>query len=98
MLVENSIYPKIEKGFFSKPHMNLIYVEVFNIQTSNQDGNGSAFLGRIYYNPPNLIFQHLPTEGKLKNIEANPMRNGYIVDTVTPVYIQEIVKIGEKVI
>ena len=36
---EKSVYPKIETGFAFKTHMNNIYLEAFNIQTSNQDGN-----------------------------------------------------------
>ena len=51
-----------------------------------------------YYNPPNLIFQHLPVKEKAKKIEVNRMRNGYIIDTLTSVDICEIVKIGGRVI
>ena len=51
-----------------------------------------------YYNPPNPIFQHLPVKEKVKKIEVNRMRNGYIIDTLTSVDIQEIVKIGGRVI
>ena len=40
--------------------MNDVYVEGFNIQSFHQDGNESAILEKKYYNPPNLIFQHLP--------------------------------------
>ena len=36
---ENSVYPKIETGFVFKPHMNIVYVEAFNNQTFNQDGD-----------------------------------------------------------
>ena len=54
---ENSVCPKIETGFAFKPHMNNVYVEAFNNQTFNQDGDESAFLRINYYNPPNLIFQ-----------------------------------------
>ena len=32
---QNSVYPKIEAGFAFKPHMNIVYVEAFNNQTSN---------------------------------------------------------------
>ena len=35
---------------------------------------------------------------KKKKIEINRMQNGYIIDTLTSVDIQEIVKIGGKVI
>ena len=58
---ENSVYRKTETGFAFKPHLNNIYVEAFNNQTFHQDGNESAILRIKYYNPPNLMFQHLPT-------------------------------------
>ena len=95
---QNSVYPKIETGFAFKPHMNNVYVEAFNNQTFNQDGDESAFLRIKYYNPPNLIFQHLPVKEKVKNVEVNRKRNGYIIDTLTSVDICEIVKIGGKVV
>ena len=41
---EKSVYPKIETGFAFKPHMNDIYVEAFNNQTFNEDGDESAIL------------------------------------------------------
>ena len=95
---ENSVYPKIETGFAFNPNMNDIYVEAFNNQTFNEDGDESAILTIKYYNPPDLIFQHLPVKEKVKRINVNRMRNGYIIDTLTSVDIQEIVKIGGKVI
>ena len=101
---ENSVYPEIESGFAYKPYMNNIYVEAFNNQTFNQDGNESAILRIKYYNPPNFIFQHLPVKEKVKEkdknieVEVNRMRNGYIIDTLTSVDICEFVKIGGKVI
>ena len=94
---KNSVYPKIETGFALKPHMNKT-VEAFNNQTFNQDGDESAILTIKYYKPPNLIFQHLPVKEKVKNIEVNRMRNGYIIDTLTSVDFQEIVKIGGEVV
>ena len=51
--------------------MNDIYVEAFNSQTSNQDSNERAILKRKYYNQGNIIFQHLPVQEKVKNIEVN---------------------------
>ena len=95
---EISVYPKIEPGFAFKPHMKKTYVEAFNNKTFNQDGDESAILTIKYYTPPGLIFQHLPVKEKVKKIEVNRMRNGYIIDTLTSVDIQEIVKIGGKVI
>ena len=42
--------------------------------------------------------QHIPIKENEKKIEINRMRNGYIIDTLTSVDIQETVKIGGKVI
>ena len=95
---EKSVYPKIETGFAFKPHMNDVYVEAFNNQTFNEDGDESAILTIKYYNHPDIIFQHLPVKEKVKKVEVNRMRNGYIIDTLTSVDIQEIVKIGGKMI
>ena len=89
---ENSFYPKIETGFAFKPHMNKTYVDAFNNQTFNQDGDESAFSKIKYYNPPDLIFQHLPVKEKVKKIEVNRMRNGYNVDTLTSVVIVKLLK------
>ena len=90
-----SIYPRIETGYPFTPDMNDDIVEKFNTQTSNQ---GSAILKIKNYNPKNLIVQHISVKEKQKKIEINRMRNGYIVDILTSVDIQEIVKIGSKVI
>ena len=95
---ESSVYPKIETGFAFKPHMNDVCVEAFNNQSFNEDGDESAILTIKYHNPPDLMFQHLPVKEKVEKIEVNRMRNGYIVDTLTSVDIQEIVKIGGKVV
>ena len=90
---EKSIYPRIETGYAFKSHMNNELVGKFNNQTFNK---GSAILKIKYYNPKNLIVQHIPI--KENRIEINRMRNGYIIDTLASVDIQEIVKIGGKVI
>ena len=95
---KKSVYPKIETGFAFKPHMSDVYVEAFNNQSFNEDGDESALLTKKYYNPPDLIFQHLPIKEKVKKLELNRMRNGYIIDTLTSVNIQEIVEIGGRVI
>ena len=95
---EKSTYPKIEAGFAFKPQMNDVYVKAFNDQTFNEDGDESAILRIKYYNPPGLIFQHLPVKEKVQKVEVNRMRNGYIIDILSSVDIQEIVKIGGKVI
>ena len=59
---------------------------------------GSAILKIKYYNPKDLIFQHLPVIEREKKIEFNRGRNGYINDTLTSVDIQVNVKIGGKVV
>ena len=95
---EKSVYPKIESGVCFKPDMNDVYVEAFNDQTFNQDGDETAILGIKYYNPLDLIFRHLPVKEEVKNIEVNRLRNGYIIDTLTSIDVCEFVKIGGKVI
>ena len=95
---QNGVYPKIESGVAFKLLMNDIYVEAFNIQTFNQDGNESAILRIKFYNAPDLIFQHLPVKEKVKNKEVNRMRKRYNLDTFTSADIQKIVKIRGKVI
>ena len=75
--------------------MNNELVEKFNNQTFTQ---GSAILKIKYYNPKNLIVQHLPVKEKEGKLEINRMRNGYVIDTLTSVDVQEIVKIGGRVI
>ena len=77
--------------------MNVVYVKAFNDQTFNHNGEESVVL-KNFYNPLDLLFQHLPVKEKVKNIEVHRMRNGYIIDTLTSVDNQEIVEFGGKVI
>ena len=95
MLDEKSKYPKIETGYLFTPDMNDELVEKFNTGNFTQ---GSAILKIKYYNPKYLIVQHLPVKESEKKIEINRMRNGYVVQTLFSVDIQEIVEIGGKVI
>ena len=88
---------KNETGFTFKLHMNDFYAEAFNFQTFNQDVNESPILKKIYYNPPNLMFQHIPMKVKVKK-EVNRLHIGYTIYTLSSVDMQEIVKIGRKVI
>ena len=92
---ENIIYPRIETGYAYTQDMNDELVEKFSTGTFTQ---GSAILKIKYYNPKNLIVQHLPVKEKRKKIEIDRMRNGYIIDTLTSVDVQKVVKIGGKVI
>ena len=89
------IYPRIETGYAFTPDMNDDLVEKFNNQTFTQ---GSAISKIRYYNPKDLIVQHLPVKEREKKIEMDSMRNGYIIDTLTSVYMQEIVINGGKVV
>ena len=92
---ENSIYPRTETGYAYTRDMNDELVEKFNSGNFTQ---GSAILKIKFYNPRDLIVQHLPIKEKEKKIEINRMRNGYIIDYLTSVDMQEIVDIGGKVI
>ena len=92
------VYPTIETGFAFKPLLHKIFVNAFNNQTFSQDCIGPARLGIIYYNPLDPIFQHLPVKERVKNIDVNRTRNGYIIDTLTSVDVQEKVEVGGKVI
>ena len=88
-----SIYPRIETGYAFTKDMNDELVNKFNTQSFTQ---GSAVLKIEYYNPKNLIVQHLPIKERQKKIEIIRMRNGYIIDTLTSVDIREIVKIDGR--
>ena len=92
---EDSIYPRIDFGYAYTKDKNDELVEKFTIQTFTQ---GSAKLTINYYNPKNLIVQHLPVKEREKRMEINRLGNGDIVKTLTSVDIQEIVKIGGKVV
>ena len=92
---EKSIYPRIETGYAFTRDMNDELIEKFNTSNFTQ---GSAILKIKYYNPKNLIVQHLPIKERVNKIEINCMRNGYIIDTLTSVDIQEIVTVGGKVV
>ena len=92
---EKSIYPRKETGYAFSRDMNDELAEKFKNQTFTQ---GSAILKIKYYNPKNLIVQHLPIKEKEKKIEIIRMQNGYNIDTLTSVDIQEILKVKGKVI
>ena len=90
-----SIYLRIETGYAFTPDMTEDLVNKYNNQTFTQ---GSAILKIKSYNPKNLSVQHRPVKEKEKKIDINRMRNGYIIQTLRSVDIQEIVKIGGRVI
>ena len=66
MLDETSVNPKIETGFASKVHINILYAEDLNFQKFNQDGKESAILKAKYLYPSNLIFQTQRSKKKLE--------------------------------
>ena len=88
-------YPRIQTGYAFTKDMNDKLIEKINSGNFNQ---GSAILKIKYYKPKNLIVEHLPVKEREKKIEISRMRNGYIIERVTSVDIQEIIKIGGKVI
>ena len=63
---EKSVYWRIEMRYAYTEGMKEEFVEKFNTQIFNQ---GSAILRIKYYNPKNLIVQHLPVKKKEKKIE-----------------------------
>ena len=50
--------------------MSKTYVDAYNNQSFIEDGDECAILKLKYYNPPDLIFQHLPVEEKVEIIEV----------------------------
>ena len=91
---EKSICPRIETSYAFTGDMNDKLVEKYKTGNFTQ---GSAILKIKFYNPRHLIVQHIPVKEKEKKIEINRMRNGYIIDYLTSVDIQEIVEIGGRV-
>ena len=85
-----SIYTRIVAGY---PHTKVMIdelVETFNYGNFDQE---KAILKIKYYNRIFLIvFKHLPVKGRENTTEINRLGNGLIIDTLTSVDIQEIVK------
>ena len=88
-------YPKIETGYAFTKDMSSDIVNQFN---SGKTEFASAILKVKYYNPKDLVIQHLPVKEEVNKIEVNSLRNGYIIYTLTSVDIEEIAKIGGKII
>ena len=70
MSEEKSLFSRIENVYAFKLNMNDELVEKFNTQTFTQ---GSAILKIKFYNPKNLIVQHLSVKGRVKKMEINCM-------------------------
>ena len=90
-----SLCPKIETGYAFTPYMNDEIVKKF---TEGFFTQGSAFLKVKYYDPKNLIVQHLPLKERVKKMEIYRMRNVSIIGALTSVDIQEITETGGEVI
>ena len=76
---ENIVYPRSETGYDYTKKMNGELVKKLHTGNFTQE---SAILKIKYYNPKNLIVQHLPVKEREKKIEIIQMRNGYIIDTL----------------
>ena len=94
MYDEKSVYLKVETGYAFTPEMNVEIVIQFNTKTFTK----SAILKIEYYNPKDIVLKHIPVKEEVNNVEVNRLRNGYNVDVLTSVDIQEIVRFGGKVI
>ena len=78
--------------------MKLIeYTEIVN-QFNTKKFTKSAILKIEFYNPKDIVLQHIPVKEEVNKVEVNRLRNGYIVDVLTSVDIQEIVRVGGKFI
>ena len=66
--------------------------------------NKSGFFDVKYYNPENIIFQHLSVKEQVFNPiknrseEVSRFRNGYIKQHLTSIDIEEIVRVGGDII
>ena len=63
---EKSIFPRIETGYAYTKDM---IIDLFNKFDNQPLARGSAILKIMYYNPKDLIVQHLPNEGEVNRIK-----------------------------
>ena len=92
---DKSCYLRIETGYVYTEDMNDEFVKKFNSQKFTK---GSGILKIKYYCPKKLLVQHIPVKERVRKMEINRMRNRYIIQTLTSVDFQEIVKIGGNVL
>ena len=92
---EKSVHPRKETSYAYAKNLNDELVEKFS---NGSFSRGSGILKTKYFNPKNLIVQHLPVKEKESKIETICIRNAYIIDTLTCVDVHKIVKIGGNVI
>ena len=91
---EKTIYPRIETGHTYTKDMDNEIVHNFIFGNFTEE---SVILKTKFYNPKNLFVHYVPVKERENEIENKHMRNGFIIDTLTSVDVQEIVKIGGKV-
>ena len=95
MIDDKATYPRVETGYAYTTDMNDEIVKKFIEKNFTQ---GSAILKIKLFKPKNLIVQHRPVKERENNCEITRRRNGYNIDTLISVDMQEIVKTGGKVI
>ena len=77
--------------------MNDVCVKAFNKKTFDQEFDESAILKIKFYNPHNLIFQHLSFNENVGKRKVNQIKDGYVAGTLASIDIHEIVERGQKV-
>ena len=100
MSCSKSTWPKIEASIAINPKEDSNYLrDLFNINEW-KNLNKSGFFKVKFYNPEYLILQHLPVneevfnESKNKFERVNRFRNGHIIQHLTSVDNEQIVRIG----
>ena len=100
---KESKWPKIETAIAIKKEDSVLLCELFNTGECKKL-NKSGFFDAKYYNPGNIIFQHMSVKEQVFNPiknrseEVNRFRNGYKRKHLTSVDIEEIVTVGGVVI
>ena len=72
--------------------------EIVNAFHNHSSTRGTSIHRIKYYNPENIILQHIPIKEKGGKVEVHGLRNGNITDTLTGADNEGIVKSGGKVI
>ena len=103
MAHHQSRWPKIETAKAILPESSDLLCDIFN-KNNWKKLNKSGFFKVKYHNPDHLVLQHLAVneevlnENEHKYEKINRFRNGDIIDYVTSVDLEEIVRIGGVVL
>ena len=95
----DSKWPKIKTAIAIKKEDTAHLCELFNTREWKKL-NKSGFFDVKYYNPENIIFEHMSVKEQVFNAiknrweEVNRFRNGYIRQHLTSIDIEEIVRVG----